>query len=126
MRGRQDRWRKLKNQPVFRAPWAFPREPPPGLFTEPVFRRPDYAEALAISHVLELPRDLGFVGSHAAALFEPRADLFVGWPDAARAEVIQAPGVPVPGTSPVTRLVFRHSWVRSRPPLVAADNCFED
>jgi hypothetical protein len=112
-----------------RAPWAVPIEAPVGAFTDPVFTPlPPWAEVLVITHVLELPRDLGLAQDQptATALFEPRDDLFVGWPDEAKAHLVHAPAVPSPGMSPVTRLVLRHTWVRARPPLVAADKCFED
>jgi hypothetical protein len=106
--------------------WSIPLEPPPGLFTDPVLTPlPPDAELLVVTHILELPHDLGFTGTPALALFEPRTDLFGGWSDEEKAHLVSSPPPPDPGTSPVTRLVFKHTWIRGRPPLVAADNAFE-
>jgi hypothetical protein len=47
------------------------------------------AEILVVTHVLELPRDLGFESGQATVLFEPRDDLFVGWTDAAKLHFVE-------------------------------------
>ena len=80
---------------------------------------------LALTHVLELPRDLQIPDQKGVALFEPRGDVFVEWPDDARAAFIGLERSPVPGASPVYRVIFRRVLIRSRLPLEAADHAFD-
>jgi hypothetical protein len=82
------------------------------------------SEVLVVTHVLELPRDLVLPDKTAYAIFEPRDDLFLDWPDDAKAALIGMEQPPDPGTGPVQRFVFRRRSARTRPPLMLADEAF--
>lgn len=55
-----------------------------------------------VTHLLELPRDLGLPQGINYALVEPRDDIFREWPDEAKAEFIGIRELPRAGVSPVS------------------------
>jgi hypothetical protein len=89
------------------------------------FHVPDHAEVLVVTHLLELPRDLGLPQGISYAIVEPRDDIFQDWPDQAKAEFVGMPEMPSPGSSPIIRLTFCRTYVPERAPLVAANLAFD-
>lgn len=101
---------------------AFARRSPSG---QSYFDPPDYVVVLLISHILELPRDLGVRDGAALLKTEPREDILGQQPARYYHEVWQMPEFQE-GTAPTTRLVFRRTNVGVQLPLQAADQCFAD
>jgi hypothetical protein len=90
-----------------------------------IFEVPDHAEVLVVTHLLELPRDLGLPQGINYAIVQPRDDIFLDWPDQAKAEFIGMSDMPSPDASPVIRLTFCRTYVPERAPLIAAHLAFE-
>jgi hypothetical protein len=91
------------------------------------FEIPAHAELVTVTHLLELPKDLGLARESVFVIVEPRNDgLFESWPDEARAQFIGLAELPRPNVSPVLKLVFRRAYVPERAPLVAAHTAFEN
>jgi hypothetical protein len=86
---------------------------------------PDYADVLIVTHLLELPRDLGLPNDTGLAVTEERDDCFQGWSDEGKAQLIGLPEIPTPNTSPVARFIFRRIWGPERAPLMAAYQAFD-
>ncbi len=93
---------------------------------QPRLEIPEYAEVLTITHVLELPRDLGLPNGLMFGVFEFREDCFQGWPDEAKAQYVYSDSLPTPGTAPTNRFVFRRVRAPERAQLVAAYVAFDD
>lgn len=90
------------------------------------FDPPPSAEVLVVTHLLEMPRDLQIPENMTLGLFEPRDDakVFEEWPDDVWAAVVGLESLRTPGTRPIQRVVFRSRLLRSRAPLLAADEAF--
>ncbi len=87
---------------------------------------PDHAELIVVTHVLELPTDLGLPSPLTHLIVQPRDDVFVGSPDEAMAAFVGVPALPRPNVSPDTRITFRRTYAPDRPYLWAAMGAFDD
>lgn len=89
------------------------------------FSVPDFADIVIVTHILELPRDIGLPDDLRFALFEERDDAFLGWSDESKAALLGLSSIPTPGRSPTTRFVFRRRYMPERAQLLTAHAAFD-
>lgn len=91
-----------------------------------VFELPVWAEALVLSHIIELPRDLRLPDRTGIFRWdEPPAEM-ANCDPSVFAALLHCPEETRGPRRPLARLVFRRTEVRGRLPLQAADQLFQD
>jgi hypothetical protein len=95
------------------------RRPPP-------FSIAEGAEVLLVTHILELPLDLGLPENRTILISEERTDVFQSWAPQDIATLFQLPRTLTPGTFPVVRLNFRRRYLPERAELFTAIESFSD
>jgi hypothetical protein len=92
----------------------------------PTFIIAEGAEVLLVTHILELPLDLGLPEGRMVLISEERTDVFQSWTPEAIAIAFQLPRTLTAGTFPVVRLSFRRRYLPERAELFTALESFSD
>jgi hypothetical protein len=92
----------------------------------PSFTIPDGAEVLVVTHILELPLDLGLPENRKVVISDARTDIFQSWSPEEIARLLELPRPLTAGTFPAVRFNFRRRYLPERAELFAAFEAFSD